>query len=42
MDRRPNRPLAIDTTDVYVTREGLVFITDFNAGLHILELGDIG
>ncbi len=42
MDRRPNRPLAIDTTDVYVTRDGLVFITDFNAGLHILELGDIG
>ena len=42
VDHRPNRPFVVDTTDVYVSKDGLVYITDFNAGLYILELDRIG
>lgn len=38
MDYRPNRPLVVDTTDVYVDRQGLVYVTDMNAGLYIMEM----
>ncbi len=38
MDYRPNRPLVVDTTDVYVDRQGLIYTTDMNAGLFIMEM----
>lgn len=38
MDFRPNRPRVIDTTDVFVDKQGLVYITDTNAGLYVLEM----
>ncbi len=37
LDFRPNRPRAIDTTDVFVDEQGLIYCTDSNAGLYILE-----
>lgn len=38
MDRRPGRPLVVDTTDVYVDKNGLIYTTDMNAGLYIMEM----
>ena len=38
MDYRPSRPLVVDTTDVYVDRNGLIYITDMNAGLYVVEM----
>lgn len=38
MDFRPNRPQVVDTTDIFVDRNGLIYITDMNAGLYILEM----
>jgi hypothetical protein len=38
MDYRPNRPQVVDTTDVFVDERGLIYITDSNAGLYILEM----
>jgi hypothetical protein len=38
MDHRPDRPQIVDTTDVFVDENGLIYITDFNAGLYILEM----
>jgi hypothetical protein len=37
IDPRPNRPNVIQTADVFVTTDGLVYATDYNAGLHIAE-----
>jgi hypothetical protein len=37
MDPRPNRPQVIQSCDCYVDRSGLVYLTDPNAGLNILE-----
>lgn len=37
VDPRPNRPAVLHSADVFVDREGLVYATDFAAGLHILE-----
>ena len=37
VDPRPNRPVVLHSADVHVDREGLVYVTDFNAGLSILE-----
>lgn len=34
---RKGRPLATHTTDVFVDREGLAYITDFNSGVYIVE-----
>jgi hypothetical protein len=40
VDNRPGRSNVIHTADVYVTTEGLVYITDTSgAGLYILEYG---
>jgi hypothetical protein len=36
-DTRPNRPRVIQTCDVFVDRQGLLYVTDYNAGLYILE-----
>jgi hypothetical protein len=38
MDFRPNRPVVVDTTDVYVDKSGLLYTTDMNAGLTIIEM----
>ncbi len=38
MDFRPGRPLVVDTTDVYADRSGLLYTTDMNAGMHIIEM----
>lgn len=37
MDRRPNRKLVIQSCDVYVDANGLVYANDYNGGLYILE-----
>jgi hypothetical protein len=37
VDTRPNRPRVIQTADVFATADGLVHLTDYNAGLHIAE-----
>jgi hypothetical protein len=39
MDRRPNRPKVIQTADVFADACGLIYATDYNAGLYILEFG---
>jgi hypothetical protein len=36
-ERRKNRPLATHTTDVFVDHNGLAYITDYNAGVYIVE-----
>jgi hypothetical protein len=37
VDPRPNVALAAKTADVYVTTDGLMFVSDWNAGLHVLQ-----
>jgi hypothetical protein len=37
MDPRPNVALAAKTADVYVTREGLMYVSDWNGGMHVLQ-----
>lgn len=37
MDHRPNRPKVIQTCDIWVSKEGLIYSTDYNGGLHIFE-----
>jgi len=37
MDQRPNRARVIQSADVFVDKSGLVYSTDYNAGLFILE-----
>jgi hypothetical protein len=37
IDPRPNQALDAKTADIYVTREGLMFVSDWNAGLHVLQ-----
>jgi hypothetical protein len=39
MDTRPNRARVIQSADVFVDAAGLVYSTDYNAGLFILEYG---
>jgi hypothetical protein len=42
MDPRPNRPQVIQSCDCYVDPTGLMYLTDPNAGLHILQFeGDL-
>lgn len=36
-DHRPNRARVIQTTDVFVDKAGIVYSTDYNGGLYILE-----
>jgi hypothetical protein len=38
-DRRPNRPQVVQTADVFVDRTGLIYATDNNGGLSIVEYG---
>jgi hypothetical protein len=37
IDRRPDRPEVIQSADVFVDAAGLVYATDYNAGLSIIE-----
>jgi hypothetical protein len=37
MDRRPNRAQVIQSADVFVDAAGIIYATDYNAGLYILE-----
>jgi hypothetical protein len=37
IDPRPNVTLAAKTADVYVTTDGLLYVSDWNAGLHVLR-----
>ncbi|HTG97181.1 MAG TPA: hypothetical protein VL982_07010, partial [Burkholderiales bacterium] len=37
VDPRPNRPQVLQTADCYVDRSGLMYLTDQNAGLNILQ-----
>jgi len=39
IDPRPNRPRVIQSCDVFVDAAGLVYATDYNGGLSILEFG---
>ena len=36
-DTRPNRARVIQSADVFVDSAGLIYATDYNAGLYILE-----
>ncbi len=37
VDPRPNRPRVIQSNDCYVGPDGLMYVTDVNAGLTILQ-----
>jgi hypothetical protein len=37
VDPRPNISLAAKTCDTYVTPEGLMYVSDWNAGMHVLQ-----
>jgi hypothetical protein len=37
LDPRPRVARNALSCDCYVTREGIVYVTDWNAGLHVLE-----
>jgi hypothetical protein len=37
VDPRPNRPRVIQSNDVYVAPDGLMYLTDVNTGLTILQ-----
>lgn len=37
MDSRPNRTKVIQSCDIWVSKEGLAYVSDYNAGLYILE-----
>jgi hypothetical protein len=37
VDHRPNRPKVIQSCDVYVDRNGLIYSNDYNGGLYIME-----
>lgn len=39
VDKRPNRPRVIQSTDVFVDASGIVYSPDYNAGLAIMEYG---
>ena len=37
VDQRPNRARVIQSADVFVDASGLIYATDYNAGLYIME-----
>jgi len=39
IDPRPNVALAAKTADINVQPDGLMYVTDWNAGLHVLQYG---
>jgi hypothetical protein len=36
-DTRPDRPRVIQSCDVFVDRDGVLYVTDYNAGLYTLQ-----
>jgi hypothetical protein len=36
-DTRPNRPRVIQSCDVFADRDGVLYVTDYNAGLYTLQ-----
>jgi hypothetical protein len=36
-DTRPNRPRVIQSCDVFVDRDAVMYVTDYNAGLYVLQ-----
>ena len=38
MDHRPNRTRVVQSCDVYVDKEGLIYSNDYNGGLYIMEM----
>ncbi|MDT7772832.1 MAG: hypothetical protein QOC67_1756 [Pseudonocardiales bacterium] len=38
-DVRPNWPQIIQSADVYVEPNGVVYLTDYNAGFYVLQFG---
>jgi len=38
-DKRPNRVRVVQSADVFVDAKGLIYATDYNAGLYVLEFG---
>ena len=39
MDHRPNRARVIQSADVFVDAAGLIYSTDYNGGLYVMEFG---
>lgn len=39
VDHRPNRARVIQSADVFVDDRGLIYSTDYNAGLYLMEFG---
>jgi hypothetical protein len=39
MDKRPGKKPIIQSCDIFVDKAGLIYITDYNAGLYIMEYG---
>jgi hypothetical protein len=37
MDPRPNWPRVLQSADCFVDANGVIYVTDPNAGLHILQ-----
>jgi hypothetical protein len=37
IDPRPNVGLVAKTWDVYVTTDGLMYVSDWNGGVHVLQ-----
>ena len=37
MDRRPGKKPIIQSCDIFVDKAGLAYVTDYNAGLYIME-----
>jgi hypothetical protein len=37
IDSRPSAPAVVQSGDLFVDKEGLIYLTDPNAGLHILQ-----
>jgi hypothetical protein len=39
MDPRPGKKKIIQSCDIFVERSGLIYVTDYNAGLYVIEFG---
>jgi hypothetical protein len=37
MNTRPNRACVVQSTDVFVDRNGIIYCTDYNAGLYTMQ-----
>jgi hypothetical protein len=37
IDPRPNVSLAAKSADIFVAKDGLIYVSDWNAGLNVLQ-----